>query len=244
VLLALCGVLDAVISVIYVVMRETDGPLTLQSWNGTIMFAGKLALASGACTIAAGIWRSATGKGWLLVLNGLALGALGLIQYGLTRFRISFLTIALLIVVMAMSIGIVELVVAQTLRHQRHIADAWFLALAGVASFGFAVAFLGLGLRWIKIEPGSHADLLWLGSYFGFSAICMLWLALRLHSAGSFPIRPVGSLTSVGKSKTRTLSPMLFTLVGQTIALCGLPSLGSAWQATQNDRLLHRNIIK
>jgi uncharacterized membrane protein HdeD (DUF308 family) len=186
VLLALCGVLDAIISVIYVVMQETDGPLTFHSWNGTIVFVGKLALAAGACTIAAGIWRSATGKGWLLVLNGLALGALGVIQYGLTRFRISFLTIALLIIMMAMSSGILELAVARTLRRQLHFADGWFLALAGVTSFGLAVAFLALGLRWIKIEPGSHSDLLWLGSYFGFSAVCMVGLALRLRSLGRF----------------------------------------------------------
>jgi uncharacterized membrane protein HdeD (DUF308 family) len=201
VLLALCGVLDAIISVIYVVIEETDGPLTLHSWNGMVVFAGKLALVAGACTIAAGIWRSATGKGWLLVLNGLALGALGLIQYGLTRFRISFLTIALLIVVMAMSMGILELVVARTSRHRRHIADGWFLALAGVASFGFAVAFLGLGLRWIKIAPGSHADLLWLGSYFGFSAICMLGLALRLHRLGPFQSGRWEALPALGNPK-------------------------------------------
>jgi uncharacterized membrane protein HdeD (DUF308 family) len=199
VLVALCGVLDAIISVIYVVMQETDGPLTLHSWNGTVVFLGKLALAAGACMITAGVWRSATGKGWLLVLNGLALGALGVIQYGLTRFRISFLTVTLLIILMAMSIGLLELVIARTLRRQRHFADGWFLALAGVASFGFAVAFLALGFRWIKIEPGSHSDLLWLGSYFGFSAICMLGLALRLRSLGPFQsgqeaLPPLGNL--------------------------------------------------
>ena len=140
-----------------------------------------------------------TGTGWLLVLNGLALGALGVIQYGLTRFRISFLTVTLLIILMAMSIGLLELVIARTLRRQRHFADGWFLALAGVASFGFAVAFLALGFRWIKIEPGSHSDLLWLGSYFGFSAICMLGLALRLRSLGPFQsgqeaLPPLGNL--------------------------------------------------
>jgi hypothetical protein len=37
---------------------------------------------------------------------------------------------------------------------------------------------LALGLRWIRVEPGSRSDLLWLGSYFGFSAICMLALAV------------------------------------------------------------------
>jgi uncharacterized membrane protein HdeD (DUF308 family) len=183
-LLALCGVLDAIISVIYLIMQDTDGPLTFHAWNGTIVFLGKLALAAGACTIAAGIWRSTKGKCWLLVLNGLALSALGLICIYLVRFRISFRTVALLIILMALSIGIFELITARTLRRQRHVADGWFLGLAGVVSVGFALAFFALGFRWIKIEPGSHSDLLWLGSYFGFSAICMLGLALRLHSQG------------------------------------------------------------
>src|SRR6266487_3058523 len=183
-LLALCGVLDAIISVIYLIMQESDGPLSFHAWNGAAVFLGKLALAAGACTIAAGIWRSTQGKCWLLVLNGLALGTLGLIQYGFVRFRISFLTVALLIVLMAMSAGILELVIARTLRRQRQVAEAWFLGLAGVASVGFALAFLALGFRWISFGPGSHSDLLWLGSYFGFSAICMLGLALRLHSHG------------------------------------------------------------
>ena len=183
-LLALCGVLQATISAIYLVMQDTNGPLTFHSWNGTIVFLGELALAAGACTIAAGILRSTTGKCWSLVLNGLALAALGLIQYGFVRFRISFLTVALLVVVMAVSAGILEFVIARTLRRQRPIADGWFLASAGVASVGFAVAFVALGFRWIRIAPGSHSDLLWLGSYFGFSAICMLGLALRLHSQG------------------------------------------------------------
>ena len=184
-LLAFCGVLGAIISVTYLMlyMQGTDGPLTFHSWNAAVEFLGMLALAAGACTIAAGIWRSVKGKCWLLVLNGLALGALGLIQYDLKkRFGISFLTVALLVTLMAMSIGILELVIARTLWRQRHVADEWFLALAGVASVGFALAFLALGFGWIKMEPGSH--FLWLGSYFGFYAICMLGLALRLHTPG------------------------------------------------------------
>jgi uncharacterized membrane protein HdeD (DUF308 family) len=183
-LLALCGVLDAIMSVLYLIMQDRDSPITFSAWGGTIVLLGKLALAAGACTIAAGIWRSAKGKCWLLVLNGLALSALGLICYKLARYRISFLTVALLIILMAISIGILQLVTARTLRRQRHVADAWFLGLAALTSVGFALAFLALGFRWINIEPGSHPDLLWLGFYFGFSAICMLGLALRLHSLG------------------------------------------------------------
>jgi hypothetical protein len=60
--------------------------------------------------------------------------------------------------------------------------DEWFFGIAGAASLGFALAFLAFAFHWIKLEPGAHLDFLWFGSYFGFSAICKLGLALRLHS--------------------------------------------------------------
>ncbi len=186
-LLALCGVLDALISAIYLIMQGTDGPLALHSWNGTIALLGKLSMAAGVCTVAAGLWGPGKGKVWLLGLNGLALGTLGLIGYGFVRFGISFRTIALLIVVMALSAGIFEMAGARTLRRERHSADGWFLDLAGGCSVGFALVFLAFGFRWIRLTPGLHPDLFWLGSYFGFSAICMLGLALRLHRRGLSP---------------------------------------------------------
>jgi uncharacterized membrane protein HdeD (DUF308 family) len=183
-LLALCGVLDAIYSVTNLFMQNPDGSLTLRIYalQSTVVFLGNLALAAGACTIAAGIWRSTQGKSWLLVLNGLALIALGLIFNGIFGFRISFRTVALLLVIIAMSIGIFEWVIARALRRQRHVADESFLGLAGAASVGFALAFFALAFGWIKLEPRPHADFLWFGSYFGFSAICMLGLALRLNS--------------------------------------------------------------
>ena len=182
-LLALCGVLYAIISVIYLVHYMQDTGFLVRR---EFVFLGGLKLAAGACTIVAGTWKSAKEKSWLLVLHGLALGALGLIFAGSFGSRTSFRTVALLSILMAMSIGILELATAPTLRRQRHVADGWFFALAGVASVGFALAFFVLGFGWVKVElePGSLAHLLWLGSYFGFSAICMLGLALRLHSPG------------------------------------------------------------
>src|SRR5450756_509389 len=134
-LLALCGVLDAIFSAVNLLTQDPDGSLTLRKYalKSTVVFLGKLALAAGACTITAGMWRSATGKSWLLVLNGLALSALGLI-FTFRTGPLAFRTIALLLVVMAMSIGIFELVIARTLRRQRHGADEWLLGLAGAAS--------------------------------------------------------------------------------------------------------------
>ena len=187
-LLALCGVLDALISVVYLVMAGTDGPILSSTWRGTVVFVGKLAMAAGACTIAAAIWRSRSGKSWALALNGLALAALGFIQYGLTRFRISILAFAMLIIVMTVSGGILELTVARTLRRQRHIAAGWFFGLAGIVSVAFVLPSLALGLHWIRIEPGSDLDLLWLGFYFGFAAICTMTLAARLHWQKATPV--------------------------------------------------------
>jgi uncharacterized membrane protein HdeD (DUF308 family) len=186
-LLALCGVLDAVIAAVYLLMQGTNGPVLSHTWSGTLVLVGKIAIAAGACTIAAAIWRCGSGRSWALALNGVAVAALGFIQYGLTRFPIGILAFAVLIVVMAASIGVVELAIARTFRRQNQPADAWFFGLAGIVSVGFVLPALALGLRWIPIEPGSHVDLLWLGFYFAFAAICTIGLAVRLHSQGLFP---------------------------------------------------------
>ena len=184
-LLALCGILDAMISVIYLIMYDTgpDSPLTFQGWNGAVVFLSRLALAAGVCTVAAGTWRSARGKSWLLALNGVAFCAYGLIPL-FWRGPLSFNFFALLLVVMAMTVGILALAIARTRR--RHLADEWFFGLTGAASIGFALAFLALVNRWIQLErrPFHPPVFLWLCFYFGFSAIWMLGLAFRLHSAG------------------------------------------------------------
>jgi hypothetical protein len=161
-LLALVGVLEALIAAIFLVMLRTNGPLTFHASNRSIVFLGGLALLAGAGAIAAGIW-----KAWPLVLNGLALGSLGFIYYALTRFPIRFLTIALLVIVMAASLAVLEL------RTRMNLAAA--------VAVGFALAFSAMGFGWIKFAPGSNSDRLWLCCFFCFSAICMLVLAVRLR---------------------------------------------------------------
>src|SRR5271157_5378067 len=126
-LLALCGVLDAILALLNLSMQDPDGSLTWRIFvpMSTGMLMCRLAVAAGACTIAAGIWRSREGKSWLLVLNGLAFSAYGLIPMIFSTRPLSFRLFAFLLVVMAMSIGILELATARTLR--RHVADKWFL---------------------------------------------------------------------------------------------------------------------
>jgi len=173
-LLALCGILDAILALLNLsVFRQ--GPLAPQS---IVTDMCTLALAAGVCTIAAGLWDFRQGRSWLLVLNGLAFSAYGLLPI-LWRGPLSFRVFALLVVVMAVSIGTLELTTART--PGRGIAGKWVLGLAGAVSISFAFAFLALALRWIELEPALHSALfLWFGSYFAFSAISMLGLALRL----------------------------------------------------------------
>jgi uncharacterized membrane protein HdeD (DUF308 family) len=194
-LLGLCGVLDAIISGIYLIIYDTSPDI--HGGNGMEVFLNRLALAAGACTIAASIWRSAKGKSWLLVLNGLALSAHGLMAL-FWRGPLSFRFFALLVVVMAMTFGILALAIARTLRGR--VADEWFFGLAGAASIGFALAFLALANRWIQLERRLfHPSIfLWFCFYFGFSAICMLGLALRLHSVSRSKPAPWEALPPFG----------------------------------------------
>jgi uncharacterized membrane protein HdeD (DUF308 family) len=202
-LLALCGVLDALFAVLIFLMGSLDGSPNLRAIihakNASSQL-GLIALAAGVCTIAASVWGSRKDNSWLLVLNGLACSSLGLlVTLGATGAirPIAFRTIALVIVIMAMSIGLYELTTARTLR--KHLIDGWLLGAAGVVSVGFAVAFLAFVLRWIRLDPSPSAQTFdWLGSYFGFTAICMVGLALRLNGLGSHIDRMAGRKLQTG----------------------------------------------
>ena len=178
-LLAFCGILYAMISFIFLNQAGHVSDMFT-----AFAFLSNVTLAAGACTVASGILRLREGRSWLLVLNGLATGALGLILgFGPSK-PIGFRTIALLIVVMAMSIGVYELAVARTLRR---LAGEWLLGAAGAVSIGFALVFLAFILRWIKLQPSpSGQTFYWLGSYFAFSAICVLGLALHAGKTAPF----------------------------------------------------------
>lgn len=175
-LLVVCGVLYAVIS--FINFGHAAGFHAMRD----VFLMGRIALAAGACTIVAALWGSRKGSAWFLALNGLALIALGLLLSGIAGSRISLLPIALLVAVMAITLGIVEFDVARAMRHLHHLADGWVLVLAGVVTIAAALPLVALGLRWVTIAPGSSLGIVWFSLYFGFSAICMLVLAFRLHN--------------------------------------------------------------
>jgi uncharacterized membrane protein HdeD (DUF308 family) len=180
-LLALCGVLYAIFSFVILFWLSPNGSPLLRSFatpRGMVPLLGIVALAAGACTITAAIWNASQARSWFLLLNGLTCIALGLLlNLGANR-PVAFRTIALLIALMAASIAVHELVIARALRGLP--VGEWLLAGAGVVSVGFAGVFSGFALGWIRLEPSPSGETFyWLGSYFAFSALCMLGLALR-----------------------------------------------------------------
>lgn len=163
-LLAFSGIVQVAISAVYL----ASAVVTIHGWSRTIGYLGYLELTAGITASAAGLFHSRSRKSWLLVLNGSAFIGLGIIHSALMRFPIRFKTVALLVMVMAFTIGLLG-----------RSLQARTALVAAILSSGFIAVFLALSARWITMEPGSHTDLLSLGFYFAFSAICMLAFALQ-----------------------------------------------------------------
>ena len=159
--------------ILFIWSPDGFGSRTFSHSRSSIEQLGLVAMAAGVCTVATGIWNAREANSWLLVLNGLACSALGtMVALGASR-PITFRSIALVIVVMAVSIGFYELVAAKTLRV--HQVGEWLLTAAGVVSVGFAGVFFGFVFRWIQLDPSPSAQTFhWLGSYFG-SARSACW---------------------------------------------------------------------
>jgi hypothetical protein len=183
-LLALCGIVDAICAAMNLLMLNMDGLLIWRRFGlpNTVWNMSMLALVAGACAITAGLWNSGRGNSWFLSLHGFALGAFGLVGVSsLVSGPLSFRAISLLFVLMAVSIGAFALGTAQTLRNGA--TDKWFLSVSGTASIGFAFSFIAVGFGWVKLGT-PQSFWIWMSSYFGFCAIFMLYLALRVRSKG------------------------------------------------------------
>jgi uncharacterized membrane protein HdeD (DUF308 family) len=193
-LLAVSGILSALSSVIYLLMYNSgpDSPL-LPGWHAQVILLGRLLLVAGVCAIAAASWRPLNNVAWLLVLNGIALSAYGLLPL-VYKGPLSFRVFALLVFFMATSFGLLILLIARTMGHQRHGLDQTLFGFTGAASVVIACPFLALANSWIQLEPRPfHPSLfLWFCLFFAFSAIAMFGLALRLRG-----LRPSQSDASV-----------------------------------------------
>jgi hypothetical protein len=168
---ALCGSIEVIYALLNVFMQSADGSLRIRDHfaRGAGALLGSLALTAGVCTVAASLWRFENRKSWILTPSGLALSALGLILM-FWKGPLSFRTIALLIIVMAVSIAIHAFANATNVNHSPW--GKWFHPLARAIAVGFAILSFGLAFRWI--EPLPFQLQLWMGSYFAFSAIYLL----------------------------------------------------------------------
>jgi hypothetical protein len=195
-LLALCGLFDAICAAVILFMQGPNGFVTMRTSvnsNATLEILGLLALAAGTCAVTAGSLSSRK-QSWVLVLNGLARGGLGLTLCGTFGSRIGFHTLALLIAVMALSLASYELSAARSLR--AHRPGKLLLCAAAAVSGGFALAFCAFAFAWIGLGgPRPLADFLWFGSYFGFTAFSMLGLALGMHGSGPLQLKGYRSET-------------------------------------------------
>lgn len=190
-LLALCGVLDVLHAGINLLMIRmmTNLPLVFREFGSPALAVremGILALAAGACLIAATFWSGGKEHSWLLSLHGLALGAFGAICVSnLVKGSLSFRPVSVLFAVMAVTVGAFALESARIER--RGDRARWFAAAAGAVSMTFAVSFLAVGfLRW-RLEPPVFFT--WMAAYFVLCAAFLLWLALRVRGrviAGSW----------------------------------------------------------
>jgi hypothetical protein len=176
-LLALCGVLDAMHATMNLLMLNPSVTLRRFGPPAAVWDMGMLALAAGACAVAAGLWVGGKDNSWLLSLHGLALGAFGTIAVSpLVRGPLSFRPVSLLFLAMAASLAAFALGTARS--EARGTAERRFLKAAGATLIGFAFSFIAVGFRLVRLEP-PQAFFVWMSSYFALCALFFLWLAVR-----------------------------------------------------------------
>jgi uncharacterized membrane protein HdeD (DUF308 family) len=173
-LLALRGVFALLFAMFAFSMRTVMGTWLLSAiaLAGLVVLFGLLALLAGLCTIAAATHGAGREKSSLLFWDGIAICCAGVVILLAPRLDLTWLVHG--IAVWALIVGILELLLARTLK--RHMPDEWSVAVAGAASLGFGILFLVSGLT------EATSMLRWLGVYAGFSAVTILTLSARLHA--------------------------------------------------------------
>jgi uncharacterized membrane protein HdeD (DUF308 family) len=176
-LLALRGVFALVFAVLVFSFRSLENSIFTRPivHTGLIVIFGLLALAAGLSTTAAAVHGAGKDKSHLLLWDGIAVCIAGLVILVAPKMELALFVY--LVAAWAIGIGILEVLMARTLR--RHIQDEWSLSLAGVGSLILGAYFLfERSVEGVKI-------IRWLGVYAAFSAVAMLALAFRLHALRS-----------------------------------------------------------
>jgi uncharacterized membrane protein HdeD (DUF308 family) len=137
-----------------------------------VLVFGAYSFADGVLAIISAIRGRENDRWWVLLLEGLAGVAAGVI----TLFWPGITALALLYVIAAWALVTGGLEIAAAIRLRKVITGEWLLILAGVASVAFGI------LLALFPGPGALAVVLWIGAYALVSGALLLALAFKLRS--------------------------------------------------------------
>jgi uncharacterized membrane protein HdeD (DUF308 family) len=139
-----------------------------------VLLFGAYAFADGVLAIVAAVRRRGEARWGMLLLEGVAGIAVGVMTLFLPG--ITALTLLYLIAAWAIVTGVLELVAAVRLR--KEIKGEWILALGGIASIAFGVL--------VALLPGAGAlaIVIWIGAYALVFGVLLVVLSFRLRSWG------------------------------------------------------------
>jgi uncharacterized membrane protein HdeD (DUF308 family) len=139
-----------------------------------VLLFGAYAFADGVLSIVAAVRRRGEARWGMLLLEGVAGIAVGVMTLFLPG--ITALTLLYLIAAWAIVTGVLELVAAVRLR--KEIKGEWILALGGIASIAFGVL--------VALLPGAGAlaIVIWIGAYALVFGVLLVVLSFRLRSWG------------------------------------------------------------
>jgi uncharacterized membrane protein HdeD (DUF308 family) len=140
-----------------------------------VLFFGAYSLVDGVlATISAIRWHGEIDRWWVLLIEGLAGIAAGLV----TLFWPGITALALLYVIAAWAVVTGGLEIAAAIRLRKIIDGEWLLALIGVLSIAVGV------LLALFPSAGALALVIWIGAYVAAAGVLLIALAFRLRSWG------------------------------------------------------------
>jgi uncharacterized membrane protein HdeD (DUF308 family) len=174
-LLFLRGILAIAFAIfIFAFMPFLPAPFLRQfAFAGLAAIFALFAFATGVLTIAAAVRGAGQGgSSWLMLADGIAVAAGGLII--LLAPGSTLLRVIQLIALIALVVGVLEFVAGIHLR--RHVTDEWLLISGGIISIAFAPCLLLANIGTVQ------AAMTWVSVYALATGLAVIGLALRLRS--------------------------------------------------------------
>jgi uncharacterized membrane protein HdeD (DUF308 family) len=140
-----------------------------------VLVFGAYALVDGVLAIISAIrWRGEVDRWWVLLLEGLAGVAAGIVTF--IWPGISALALIYVIAAWALVTGVLE--IAAAIRLRKIITGEWLLALIGIVSLALGVMLA------LFPDPGALALVIGIGAYAMATGVLLVVLAIRLRSWG------------------------------------------------------------